>query len=266
MIEASSDRPLNQLRSQVAALERVSETRAGSRILAFGEPTIDALLPGGGLALGALHEAAGAGPDTEHAAAATLWAAGLAARIEGDVLWVVSTRDLFSPGLAAVGLHPSRLLVTEAGKEMLLVMEEGLRHPGLGAVVGELSGRLSLTASRRLQLAAEQSGVTAIVLRRSRKFDDPALREPNAAVSRWRIRSLPSPPPLAHAPDTPGVGPPRWQLDLIRCRGGEAASWIVEGCDAQGYLHLAANLADRSSAAPPRRRAAGGQAFGDSAA
>jgi protein ImuA len=44
-------------------------------------------------------------------------------------------------------------------------MEEGLKCRGLAAVVGEAT-RLSLTASRRLQLAAGESGVTAILIRR----------------------------------------------------------------------------------------------------
>jgi protein ImuA len=47
------------------------------------------------------------------------------------------------------------------------VIEEGVRCPGLPGVVGEI-GRLSLTASRRLQLAAEATGVVALVLRRWR--------------------------------------------------------------------------------------------------
>ena len=68
-------------------------------------------------------------------------------------------------------------MLAEAGDaaSVLLVMEEGLRHRGLAGVVGEVSGRMTLTASRRLQLAAEASGVVAFVLRRSRRHDDPAL-------------------------------------------------------------------------------------------
>jgi len=91
-----------------------------------------------------------------------------------------------------------------------------LRHPDLAGVVCELDGKLDLVASRRLQLAAEASDVLGLVLRRSRRFDDPALRQPLAAQSRWRVTSLPSAPPLAHAPDVPGLGPAVWQLELLR--------------------------------------------------
>ncbi len=228
---------LRALRDQIARIERAGASRPG-QVVGFGIPEIDAALPGGGLALGALHEMAGAGPDTEHGAAAALFAAGVLARLTGPVLWVVERADLFAPGLAGAGLHPDRVIFAEAGKEVLATMEEGLRHPGLAAVLGEINGRLSLVASRRLQLAAEQTGIPAFVLRRSRQFDDPALMEPTAAVTRWRVAALPSLPALAHAPSVPGLARARWQLTLTRCRGGEPGAWMVEACDAAGCLAL----------------------------
>lgn len=249
---------LDGLRAAVARIERRgAEAGPAEGALPFGHPGLDAHLPGGGLLLGALHEVAGAGPDVEHGAAAALFAAGALARLHGKVLWALERRDLFAPALAGAGLHPGRVLYVEAGRPaaVLLAMEEGLRHGGaLRGVVGELSGRLSLTASRRLQLAAEASGGVAFVLRRSRRHDDPALAEPSAAMTRWRVGALPSPPPLPHAPDVPGLGRARWRLDLVRCRGGEPRSWTVEACDAQGRLGVAADLADRQ-VAPGQRRA-----------
>ncbi len=246
---------LRDLRQQIARIERAHSRGTAPKSIAFGHPAIDQALPGGGLTLGALHEAASAGPDTEHAAAATLFIAGILARLDGPVLWVQQQPDLFAPGLAGAGLHPDRVIFAEAGKAVLPAMEEGLRHPGLAAVVAELTGRLSLVASRRLQLAAEQTGVLAILVRRSRGFDDPVLKEPSAATTRWRVAALPSPPALPHAPDTPGLGPARWRLDLTRCRGGEAGSWIVEACDATGRLGLVSGAADRSDQAAERRSA-----------
>ena len=213
------------------------------------------------MALGALHEVAGGGPDIEHGAAAALLIASVLARLPSQVLWVLERPDLFAPALGAVGLHPDRVIYAEAGKSktVLLAMEEGLRHAGLAGVVGELSGRLTLTASRRLVLAAEQSGVTCFALRRSRSHDDTVIGEPTAAVTRWRVTALPSPPLLAHSPQTPGLARPRWRLDLVRCRGGEPAFWIVEACDATGHLSLPADLADGPVAAPSeRQRATGG--------
>src|SRR5689334_6542093 len=60
---------ITQLRERIARIER-SHGGSTARFLPLGIPAIDQALPGGGIALGALHEAASAGADTEHAAAA----------------------------------------------------------------------------------------------------------------------------------------------------------------------------------------------------
>ncbi len=240
---------LDELRSRIARIEQRASHRRRTAI-PLGIPALDRALPGGGLALGALHEIAGIGTEVEHGAAAALFIAGMFARLRGPVLWATQRPDLFAPALAGAGLHPERVIYAEAGKAVLPVMEEALRQPGLAGVVGEVEGRFGLTASRRLQLAAEQSGTIAFALRRSRAFQNPALSEPSASVTRWRIASLPSPPPILHAPETPGLSRARWRLDLVRCRGGEPSSWIVEACDAKGRLALATEFADRP--APPR--------------
>ena len=245
---------LDALRTRIARLERRPYGGRAS-VLRFGVDAIDAHLPSGGLLRGALHEVAGAGPDAEHAATAALLLAGLLGQQRrGPVLWAVSRPDLFPPALAAAGLHPDRVVFAEAGRDVPLVMEEALRHSGLAAVIGEV-GKLGLTTSRRLQLAAERSGVIAFALRRVRSASDPALAEPNAAVTRWRVASLPSPPPIPHAPHVPGLARARWRLDLVRCRGGAPATWTVEAPDAQGHFTLAADLCDRPVASRKERAA-----------
>jgi protein ImuA len=184
-----------------------------------------------------------------------LFAAGLLARLlahlPGPVLWVLRRHDLFAPGLAMAGLDPDRLLLVEAGKQVLAVMEEGLRHAGLAAVLGELPATPSLTQSRRLHLATEQGGGLGLLLRR----DATANAPPTAALTSWRVTPLPAPPPLPHAPATPGLGRARWRLELTRCRGGGSGTWIVEACDATGHLALAAQPADGPAAAERRRSA-----------
>ena len=49
-------------------------------------------------------------------------------------------RDLFAPALARAGLHPDRVICAETWRdaEVLPVMEEGVRCPGLAGVVGEI--------------------------------------------------------------------------------------------------------------------------------
>lgn len=254
MGKASYFNQLDDLRARIAGI--AGPHHRGRGVLSLGVPMIDAALPGGGLALGALHEVAGAGADVEHGAAAALFAAGVLARTRGPVLWVSARQDLFGPGLAAGGLDADRVLHVEAGRAVLDAMEEGLRLGCPGGVVGEVEGRFGLTPSRRLQLAAEASGVVAFAIRRSRVHDDPALAAPSAAVTRWRIACLPSVPPLPQAPSVPGLGRARWRLDLLRARGGAPSSWIVEAGDAPDHLRLVAGLADGQAAAEPGTRRA----------
>jgi len=250
------------LRAQVAALERGPGADPVSSRLPFGLLELDAHLPGQGLALGAVHELFASGSAVEHGAAPALFAAAVLARRTGPVLWITARCDLYPPALARVGLDPARLVLVRARHGALRAMEECLRHPGLAGVVCEHEGRLDLVASRRLQLAAEAADVPGFVLRRPPRSDDPALRAPSAAATRWRIASVPSPPPLPHAPDVPGLGRPLWRLELLRCRGASAASFVVEGPDAQGRLAVPAHVADRPLAPAQPRRAAGGAAVG----
>ncbi len=241
------------LRERIQRLERGAARHKS--VLSFGIEAMDRHLPEGGLALGALHEVAGCGKDAIDGAAAALFTAGVAARTQGQVLWCVARQDLFAPALAQAGLPPDRVIYVEAGDEpsLLASFEEGLRHGDLGAVVGEVA-KLSMTASRRLQLAAEGSGVIGIALRRWRRpAEAAAFGEATAAVTRWRVSALPSAP----LPVT-GVGRARWRLDLIRCRGGEGASFDVEACDAQGRLALPSGLVHRPGQEAARRRGAAG--------
>lgn len=246
MNPARTPAALDALRRQVRLIETADAAVRG--VLPFGVRAIDERLPGGGLAVGALHEVAGGADGALHGAAAATFAAGILARAEGPVLWCLRQRDLFAPALAQHGLPPDRVIFAEAGDEagVLASMEEGLRWPGLAGVVGEVA-KLSMTASRRLQLAAEKSGQMAIAIRRWRRVADAAdLGQPTAAATRWRVSALPSSPL-----PTAGVGRPRWFLELLRCRAGEAFDLEIEACDAKGHLRLPAPLADRPAAPEP---------------
>jgi len=212
-------------------------------------PVLDRLWPEGGLPLGCLHEARGDNRAAGYGAL-TAFGAALAGNIAGPgstTLWCgrFGGLDVYGPGLAQVGLDPARLILASATSDadILAAMEEGLRHPVLACVVGEV-GRLALTASRRLQLAAEKSGVTAIVLRTPQRKPLEADAEPVAAATRWRVTVLPS---AAHI--IPEAGQARWQLELLQSRNGAAGQWIVEAPDAQGHLRLSSPVADGIAAA-----------------
>lgn len=229
---------VESLRASIGHIE--GNNQRAKAVLPFGVAVMDARLPGNGLALGALHEVAGGGNGAIDGAAAALFVAGIAARTKGKILWCITRTDLFAPALAQAGLPPDRVIYVEAGDEkaVLACFEEGLRHGGLGAAIAEVA-HLSMTASRRLQLAAEASGTLAIALRRWRRQTEAAdFGQPTAAVTRWRISVLPSTPlPV------PGVGRARWLVELIRARAGESADFELEGCDDKGRLAVPADLA-----------------------
>lgn len=236
---------LDQLRARIAGIEQRNERHPS---LPFGVDAIDRVLPSGGIAGGALHEIAG-GRALADDAAATIFLAGILARQGGTIVWCLQWRDLFAPALDRAGLSPDRVIFVEAGSDtnILIALEESLRHPGLGAVVGEIR-KASLTATRRLLLAAERSGVAAFLFRRAATSQ---AQEPSAAVTRWRIRAVPS-----QSLDMPSLSRSRWEVALERARGGDAHQWIVESCDAQGRIALPAELVDRPLAQEDRQAAA----------
>jgi protein ImuA len=135
-------------------------------------------------------------------------------------LWISSSRTIFPPGLKMFGIDPDRILFAcvKREKDIAWAMEEALKCEALAAVVGEVQD-ISLTASRRLQLAVEQSQVTGFLLRRN-----PRLTTTSACISRWRIMALPSVP----KDELPGIGSPRWNVELLKVRNGKPGNWQVE--------------------------------------
>ena len=131
---------------------------------------------------------------------------------------------------------------------MLAVMEDGLRHGGLAAVVGEVK-RADMVATRRLQLAAMSGGTPALLARRWRKAGVEPLSDLSAAMTRWRIACAPS-----ERLPAPGVGRARWTVELARQRGGPPFTLELEACDDTGRLALPA--APRHRAIAPARATA----------
>ncbi len=275
---------LAALRRRVALLERrtaIAAEEEEARAAEDWRPGLDVLdgaLPERGLAVGGLHEAAGAEAGDGPAAAAFL--AALLSRLERRdgrrAVLVCQSRTspfgrLYGPGWRGLGLEPADLLLLSArrDRDVAWAMEEGLRSASLAAVLGEVES-LDFTLSRRLALAARESLTPALLLRRD------GLGPASAAFSRWRVAALP--PDRELAPDAirgPGQadradpfdeaapGLPRWRLDLLRCRGGRPVTSTVEWNRETGDFSVAAPLADRPAA--PRaaaRRPALAQAAG----
>src|SRR6267378_2192135 len=70
---------LPEFREHIGRIERPASAIRG--VLPFGVAAIDRVLPGGGLARGALHEILGAGGDEEDGALAAAFAAGILGRL-----------------------------------------------------------------------------------------------------------------------------------------------------------------------------------------
>jgi len=159
----------------------------------------------------------------ESAAATAGFTAGIVSGLMKNgsaAVWIGKSRILFPPALKAFGIRPDQIIFIDLQKEkdILWSMEEALKCAGLAAVIGELP-ELSFTTSRRFQLAVEQSRVTGFILR-----SNPRNLQPNACVSRWKIKSLPS----FSEDGLPGLGYSRWQVDLEKIRNGKPGSWQVE--------------------------------------
>ncbi len=265
---------LGWLRERISVLEHSSIGKSSSHNqgeVKLGLKEIDSILPRGGLKLAGLHEILPANIGNFSGfpvdGSATGFAAWLLrqclARRPGLALWVRRPAGRFDPqpygpGLTA-WLDPTRLLLVEAHQpdDLLWALEEGLRCSGVAAVLGEI-GSADLTTTRRLLLAAEGNGSTAILLRSANAATS------SAALTRWRIAAAP-------ARSTEGlrdIARPRWQVELSRARGGALggaleernSSWLMEWNDETGDLALAASPVDRSAGAarPAMARPTGG--------
>jgi protein ImuA len=229
---------LSALRSRLRALERGGAVMERSAVK-LGDPALDKALPWGGLARGGVHQLEGLAGE----ASVSGFAAGLAARCtgpEGRLLWLRLRRDRqeaglpYGPGLARYGIATDRLILAEADSAaaLLWALEEALRCGALSVALAE-GVAPDLTASRRLQLAAEASGVTALLVSHG-----PAPTR-SAALTRWRVAAAPSPE---------GVHCPRWQVELLRCRGGRPGSWMLEWKNAALGFSVVPALAGRALA------------------
>jgi protein ImuA len=234
---------------------RASERRvaAGGGVrVALGDARFDARLHGG-LERGALHELF-ARTDGDFCAAAG-FAALVAQRSHADsaragkpVLWLGldDRKRLYAPGLASLGCDPAciTLVHTPDTKALLRAAGDIVTCGAVGTLViegWEKPAALDLTVTRRLTLAAAQSGVFTLLLRHG---PDPP---PSAARTRWRIASAPS---VALEGDAPGA--PAFDIELLRHRGGVPgfATRLEWNCDTRTFTVGAPLSGGLASASP----------------
>ncbi|MBI2689720.1 MAG: hypothetical protein HYX27_25710 [Acidobacteria bacterium] len=202
---------LNKLRQQIGCIEETQ--RRFSRTIPVTEP-VDRWLPYGGLSTGCIHEVKGT-----NLASAIAFSAILASRLAGDqgnILYIAPDRSLYPLGLLSYGINLDQFLhvSTRKSQDLVWTAMEALRCPQVSSVIALLSG-LDLTESRRLQLAAEASGVTGFFLGH-------AASAPIASpITRWKVSSVAGKPGQR-------FDKPLWTLDLLYCRGGRPGKWTLE--------------------------------------
>jgi len=216
---------IHRLQKDILSLQGI-KSFAANEVPDFGLGPVESAFPNNCFPVAATHEFLSDGP--EHAAAATGFIACLTStlmRKGGASVWISSGGSIFPPALKSFGIEPDKIIFIDLKneKDSLWVMEEVLKCNGIAAVIGEIRD-LDFTASRRFQLAVEQSGVTGFIIR-----NNPRYITINACVSRWRIS------PLASEPENgvPGVGFPRWNVELSKIRNGKPGAWQIEwsaGC------------------------------------
>lgn len=158
------------------------------------------------------------------------------------ILWVQERLSATEAGrpYGTFSARPAIHVRTSRVSDALAAMEMGLSCPSLCAVVGEIWGpapRLDFTATKRLALRAEASGIPCWLIRRAA---EPAL---SAARERWRVTALPSMPD-PFDPRAPGA--PRWRAELFRSRAGRPSIWIAGHDHPEDRLDLVAAVGDRA--------------------
>jgi len=253
---------LDTLRRQILQIERGDHSRnilptKNEPTISLGDSKIDAALPWGGLPLAGLHEVFGD-------IAAVGFSAMLLNKIinenlDAPILWCQHKRDLCGHGLAEFGIDPGRLIFVHGKNDadILWAMEEGLRSSNIAAVVGK-PYKIPPIAGRRLQLVAEKNNIPSIIIRpQNHNKGQQDVTPTSSALTRWRVTSAPSITPA----NGHGLGAPKWNLELQRCRysalnlqmqsqkqiAGRKTSWQVEWCYEKGDLSVVSDISNGSA-------------------
>jgi protein ImuA len=169
------------------------------------------------LAKRASHEFSGSMAD-----AAALWVAG---SWLGRVAVVGLDHDLscLDPHGLPIGLRVDRLLFT-AGRnrqDVLWSLETTLRSGAISTAIGYVGRGLDLTESRRVQLAAEAGGASALIV-------SSAPRSSTAAETRWSVRPVP----------VKRFDSPKLRLECYRNKRGTTGAYIGTLDRKTGHIHL----------------------------
>ncbi|MDX1737410.1 MAG: hypothetical protein R3261_04190 [Alphaproteobacteria bacterium] len=202
---------IGHLRQTLQQLERQHSLDRKAWILPTGYSEIDTALPENGLPSHSVHAIAGS--------VSICFLLKLLAQLPNQpetstLLWCRSAKASevpYGPVFHQNQIDTEGVIFVQCktDKDLLWTMEEALRSNALDLVIGEPEKAIDLTASRRLQLAAETGGSMGILL----SLGDLVPCPPNGLFSRWHI---------SPAEDE------NLHIDLQRIRSGKPQSWICE--------------------------------------
>jgi hypothetical protein len=204
---------LESLNEQLRALEATRWVGSGE-VISTGSPALDRLLPARGFRRGALVEWLSS--DTADGAATLALLSARGALADGGALVVIDRRRRFYPPAAArLGIELAKMIVVRptGQADHAWALDQALRSRGVAAVLCSLEKPDNHTL-RRLQLAAETSGVVGLLLRPQH-----ARHEPSWAELRLWVE------PLAGRPSLSGRSR-RLRVELLRSRAGPAGGAV----------------------------------------
>jgi len=211
---------ISRLQQDILRMQGFTQPAAG-KTMGIGLGELERAFPNGVFPTGTIHEMLC--PTPEHTAATSGLMAGIIAALMqhgGACVWISTVCKTFPAALDTFSITPHKVVFITVPRErdILWAMEEALKCDGLAAVVAEVR-ELTFAQSRRLQLAVESSKVTGFVLR-----NDLRRLTTTTCVARWQVSHLPS----ILEDGLPGVGLPRWKVDLLRVRNGSPGSWELQ--------------------------------------
>lgn len=160
-----------------------------------------------------------------------------AVRHAGPLVWILPSHAPEMPMLRGLprGVGERLHLLRPVGEmDLLWCVEEALRSDPVSLVIAEPEKPLSLTAGRRLQLAAESGRTTGLMLIRQDAGS-------NATETRWNCEPLPG----AAADSTLH----RWFLN--KNKKGTLANWTVNWNGASAAFNMVSEAGERHEPAEP---------------
>ncbi len=211
---------IQHLQKEILSLQGVKRPGSSQAVIQ-GLEFIEAAFPERFFPTGAVHEFIS--PTAEDATATNGFIAGLLGQLMnkgGACLWVSNSRKVNPSALNMFGIATERIIFIDLTKpkDALWAIEEGLKCEALSAVVGEIKD-LGFNESRRLQLAVENSRVTGFIHRHQPRSENIV-----ACMTRWKIKAIAS----KTEEGMPGMGYPRWNVQLMKVRNGKPGCWQIE--------------------------------------